>query len=83
MTERLADLSRTEKLELMVDSYLQDVHYDLSQIDMKFYVREDESGFRSLMAAFMRASFAIGITTGCKDPENIKEQFRGLGYKFD
>jgi len=83
MTERLAELTRTEKLEMMVDSFLQDIHYDLKQIDMRQYVREDENGFRLLMSAFMRASFAVGIVTGCKDPENVKEQFRDLGYKFD
>jgi hypothetical protein len=83
VTERLADMTRTEKLEMMVDSYLQDIHYDLSQIEMRQYLRDDETGFRLLMAAFMRAAFAIGMVSGVKDPEGCKEQFRDLGYKFE
>jgi len=83
MTERLADLSRTEKLEMMVDSYLQDIIYDLGQIEMRQYLRDDETGFRLLMTAFMRAAFAIGVVNGVKEPEGMKEQFRDLGYKFD
>jgi hypothetical protein len=83
MTESLQDITRTEKLEMMVDEYIQDLHYDLSKIEMRQYAAQDEQGFRLLMAAFMRAAFAVGTVAAVNDPEGMKEKFRDLGYKFE
>lgn len=63
-----------EKLELLVDSHLQDLHKSLAQDN----VPNEET--RHLIAAYARAAYAKGVTDSFADREGMLREFLENGY---
>ena len=74
----LDDPTRTERLEMACDEFLQSIYK--KQVDIHLEDFDEEEDFQRLLSAQARAGFGAGILAYKKQPELIRERFGALGY---
>lgn len=74
----LDDITKTEKLEMACDEFLQSIYKKQADIHLEDF--EEEEDFQRLLSAQARAGFGAGISAYKKQHDLLKARFGALGY---